>query len=263
MTQIFFLFLMICLSSLPAAAGTDYNEQILQLVETAPRGGGYNASNATILQLQKSILFSDQKLSVNPADAHPSFCSGATYVVFAEFISQLQNKKKLHLPAEALAELQVQNHDEQPDGVGVWGRWNADGPGTARLFYELKLGPNFLDLAQAKPGDFLKIFWNDKIGKGERGHSVIFLGQKKINGDLSICYWSSNIPEGMSEKCVSKAKTTHLLFSRLEHPENLAEVTKRVGSKTSTYKDDYLTSLGRRSSTPEEMCQKVGCLILP
>jgi hypothetical protein len=28
----------------------------------------------------------------------------------------------------------------QRDGAGIWGRWNANGPGTARLFYELGLG---------------------------------------------------------------------------------------------------------------------------
>lgn len=263
MTRLLFLSAVIFFNSLLAGASTDYNEQILRLVKSFPSGGGYNSNNATILQLQKSILFSDQKLSVDPTQAHPSFCSGATYDLFAKLIADLQSEKKIHLSPEVLSELQVQSHAEQPDGVGVWGRWNADGPGTARLFYELKLGPNFLDLAQARPGDFLKIFWNDKIGKDERGHSVIFLGQKQIDGETSICFWSSNVSVGMSEKCVSKKKMVRLLFSRLEHPENLSELTKKVGSKTSTYKDTYLISLGSVSSTQEEMCQKVGCLILP
>ena len=39
----------------------------------------------------------------------------------------------------------------QRDGQGVWGRWNANGPGTARLFTELRLGRNFTDFAEARP----------------------------------------------------------------------------------------------------------------
>jgi hypothetical protein len=65
----------------------------------------------------------------------------------------------------------------QGDGVGIWGRWNANGPGTARLFEELHLGKNFTSFEEARPGDFMKIFWNDNIGGTESGHSVIYLGR--------------------------------------------------------------------------------------
>ena len=90
----------------------------------------------------------------------------------------------------------------QRDGEGVWGRWNANGPGTARLFYEMKLGPNFSDFAQARPGDFMKIFWSTAVGRREHGHSVIFLGTEKVNGVDSVRFWSSNIGVGYSEKTV-------------------------------------------------------------
>jgi hypothetical protein len=63
----------------------------------------------------------------------------------------------------------------------------------------------------------------------------------------------------MGEKCSSRQKTKRLLFSRLEHPENLARLTQKVGSGTATYKDSYLMSLGQLSSSPEQMCQQVGC----
>jgi hypothetical protein len=66
-----------------------------------------------------------------------------------------------------------------PDGESLWGRWNANGPGTARLFYELGLGRNFTSFSAARPGDFLKIFWTDAVGKNENGHSVIFLGLER------------------------------------------------------------------------------------
>ena len=35
------------------------------------------------------------------------------------------------------------------------------------LFERLDLGTNFSSYDKAKPGDFLKIFWNDNIGKGD------------------------------------------------------------------------------------------------
>ena len=74
---------------------------------------------------------------------------------------------------------------DQRDGEGIWGRWNANGPGTARLFHELGLGSNFDNFDQAKPGDFMKIFWSRQVGKSEHGHSTIFLGME--NRSDAIC----------------------------------------------------------------------------
>ncbi len=88
---------------------------------------------------------------------------------------------------------------------------------TARLFYELGLGRNFTDIREARPGDFLKVFWTDAVGQNERGHSVIYLGTEIVDGQEMVKYWSSNKPDGMGTRSVSRKKIAWMLFSRLEH----------------------------------------------
>jgi hypothetical protein len=141
---------------------------------------------------------------------------------------------------------------DQHDGEGVWGRWNANGPGTARLFYELGLGRNFTDFAQARPGDFMKIFWNKNVGRRESGHSVIFLGLIAHPDGEYVRFWSSNLPGGYGEKEVPRAKVAAAIFSRLMNPENLS----RIHGVPAT--DAYLASLLRKKSSLAEATKKCG-----
>ena len=111
----------------------------------------------------------------------------------------------------------------QPDGVGVWGRWNANGPGTACLFHELGIGRNFSSFEEAKPGDFMKIFWSDAVGRREHGHSVIYLGKGLKDGIEMVRFWSSNIPNGYGEKSVPRTRIAKAIFSRLEYPAKIEQ----------------------------------------
>ena len=140
----------------------------------------------------------------------------------------------------------------QRDGEGIWGRWNANGPGTARLFYELGLGHNFTNFSDAQPGDFMKIFWNDEVGKLEHGHSVIYLGMEKRDGVDYVKFWSSNVPAGYGEKSVPRSKIVRAIFSRLEIPANLARVEQMPGL------DAYLYGLQTKRSSFAEVQQKCG-----
>jgi hypothetical protein len=134
------------------------------------------------------------------------------------------------------------------DGEGVWGRWNANGPGTPRLFHELGLGRNFTAFTDAKPGDFLKIFWTDEVGKSERGHSVIFLGLETKDGIERVRFWSSNKPDGYGEKSVPRQKIARAIFSRIESPERIGAIA------TLPERDSYLAGLlTRRSSFAEAL----------
>ena len=155
----------------------------------------------------------------------------------------------LRLDFGTLEQLMIRN---QRDGEGVWGRWNANGPGTARLFYELNLGKNFDDFSRALPGDFMKIFWSPEVGKLEHGHSVIFLGMEKKYGLDYVRFWSSNIPLGYGVKTVPRTKIIQAIFSRLETPGNLA----RINTIPAT--DTYLASLLRRRSNFAEARVKCG-----
>jgi hypothetical protein len=169
--------------------------------------------------------------------------------VFIRTIEQLRASGRLDLDLATLNQLMIR---DQRDGEGIWGRWNANGPGTARLFHELSLGRNFNNFADARPGDFMKIFWSNEVGKAERGHSVIFLGTENRQGVEYVRFWSSNIPSGYGEKSVPRTKIACAIFSRLEKPANLAG----IGSAPAV--DDYLASLLRKRSSFAEATHKCG-----
>ena len=66
---------------------------------------------------------------MTPSIARATYCSGATYLVFVQAIQKLLPVSGAEEPlAEALA---IRG---QPDGVGVWGRWNANGPALPVCF---------------------------------------------------------------------------------------------------------------------------------
>ena len=219
------------------------NRLILDSVRQMPAMGGYSPSTTANRALNQAVSDSKGTLRVDASHAMPSYCSGATYLVFLKTLAALQSYGTLPLTPGTVAALLPKG---QPDGTGIWGRWNANGPGTARLFHELELGSNFSDLSAALPGDFLKIFWNDGIGASEHGHSVIFLGVETKEGVPCVKFWSSNTPGGYGEKSVPRSKIHRMLFSRLKHPEN---INRPLSSRT----DSYLSSLVKRSSSPQEM----------
>lgn len=225
------------------------NPIIVGHVRNMPTGGRYAANRLALIQLQSSGDLVKGKFFHIPRAPYPSFCSGATYLIFVRTLEELRKRGVLKLNAETLDSLVIR---DQRDGEGIWGRWNANGPGTARLFHELNLGKNFTDYSQALPGDFLKIFWTNEIGKQERGHSVIFMGLEKKDGVEHVRFWSSNQPDGYGFKTVPKSTIKRAVFSRLEHPENL----NRSGKLPET--DAYLASLLNVRSTEKEMKEKCG-----
>ncbi|MFY9989377.1 MAG: hypothetical protein WAK31_31785 [Chthoniobacterales bacterium] len=220
----------------------DPNEVILKVIRSMPQGGGYSASNGAIARLSEAARIERGTLVLDPAIAKPSFCSEATYLVFLTALADLNNQAPITGPlAESLA---VKG---QPDGVGIWGRWNANGPGTACLFHELQLGDNFTDWNSAHPGDFMKIFWNTNVGRREHGHSAIYLGTTTQNGVEWVSFWSSNIPNGFGEKQVLKTKIASVIFSRLRYPERLQR-----NFATLPRRNSYLAGLLSRESSLAE-----------
>jgi hypothetical protein len=232
----------------PIPFHTDANQVILSLIPQMPKQGGYSASNAATANLEAAVRVSAGRLTINPQAAVPSYCSGATYLVFVQAVEKLNGGLPIASPlAEHLA---VRG---QPDGVGVWGRWNANGPGTACLFRELDLGTNFTSWSAAKPGDFMKIFWNPNVGRHEHGHSAIFLGTTEENGVEMVRFWSSNIPHGFGEKTVPKAKIASVIFSRLQNARNIQRALEMLSSRNT-----YLASLISKDSSLTEALQQSG-----
>ena len=180
---------------------------------------------------------------MTPAAARATYCSGATYLVFVQAIQRLLPDSRV---GERLAEaLAIRG---QPDGVGVWGRWNANGPGTACLFRELRLGHNFTSFDEARPGDFMKIFWTDAVGTREHGHSVIYLGRGPVNGVEMIRFWSSNKPGGYGEKEVPRSRIFHVIFSRLEAPSNIEGSVTLPHKERLSCRSDYKGVFDHRSA---------------
>jgi hypothetical protein len=220
----------------------DPNEVILQVIQTMPEGGGYSASNEANARLAEAARTVRGTLTLEPGIAKPSYCSGATYLVFLKTLAYMNNQAPITGPlADSLA------IKGQPDGVGIWGRWNANGPGTACLFHELQIGDNFTDWNQARRGDFMKIFWNSNVGRREHGHSAIYLGTSEENGVQYVRFWSSNIPNGFGQKQVPKTKIAYVIFSRLKYPERIERTFA-----TMPRKNGYLASLLSKDSSLAE-----------
>lgn len=254
----FFLFLA-AISSAPAQPASDvpfskplpvWNQAVLQAIREMPAKGIYKTDAAAVKGLVDSIRLRNGNLEIDPAGARPSFCSTATYLVFLQAIAQYLKTHSPDLSPQILESFLVRR---QPDGVGVWGCWNANGPGTARLFYLLGIGRNFTRLEHALPGDFLKVFWTEEIGSKERGHSVVFLGHEHDpSGKEFILYWSSNQPDGYGTARIPRGRIKRMLFSRLENPGGIAN------GKSVNLKDSYLAEMLNRPSMESEMWENTG-----
>ena len=186
------------------SGGPGFNARVLAAVRSMPSGGGYDGSDATKNLLHGACGVSDGRIEVDAKRAMPSFCSGATYLVLIDALGS---------GTEAL----VPEIDHQ-DGHGVFGRWNSNGPGSAKLVADLRAGRNFTAWDEAEPGDFLKIWWTDAIGGRERGHLVVYLG----HDDQRVRFWSSNQPGGYGTKSVPRSDCRRVLFTRITRPERFA-----------------------------------------
>jgi hypothetical protein len=230
----------------------DFNAIVLEQIRKMPEGGGYATTREAHQALNNSVAVSPPGLRIESSKAQPSYCSGATYLLFLKTLVAAE-KQGLCPPGTSSSEYLLPK--AMPDGVGIWGRWNANGPGTARLFHELGLGKNFTAWEQARPGDFLKIFWSTDVGKKERGHSVVFLGMETKDGVEHVRFWSSNKPGGYGEKSVPKSKVAAAIFSRLENPLNIQHAAAMPK------KDAYLASLLTHESSLSEALQKSGVTV--
>ena len=242
------IILSLLLSLSAFAAPTDYNQMVLDAIASMPKGGGFSRGQDGEEAIKRGAYYENGTIVVTPQNATPSYCTGASYLVFLKVIVELQ-KRGLGLSPDALKAMLMTG---QPDGTDVWGRWNSNGPGTSRLFFELGLGKNFLDWKQAKAGDFMKIFWNNHVGKLERGHSVVYLGTELKNGVEMVRFYSSDPPVGFGSRSVEKSTIIRAVFSRLTNPKGLESILVVPRS------DPYLASLLTYESNWNELLEKIG-----
>ncbi len=276
--RLFFAAPLACFSLFYSAQAADLNDLIVRSISEMPAGGAYakyqkSQPGREFEQLYQTVSdlnaaigvgLGAKKLKIEPQKAGQySFCSSATYLLFLEVLETLQREGGLKLPASVNRELADAGDKTavihgKLDGIGLFGHWNADGPGTAVLFERLDLGDNFSNIADAKPGDFLKIWWNESIGKGERGHLVVYLGTNADGSQVQV--WSSNMDNtdgshGYGTMWVERTRIKRALFSRLQRPENLS---KWASFSEDEKKSQYLIGIRKTPSTGAEMLRVTG-----
>lgn len=225
------------------------NQRVISAINAMPKGGGYSTRAVAHNSLSHSIKVQGNELNLSPRVARPSYCSGATYLVLLEMVRAAQERGDFQLSQQEALALRMTG---QADGVNAWGRWNANGPGAAKIIHDLKIGYNFESYAKARPGDFMKMFWTDEIGKYERGHLVVYLGSYQHNGIEYVRFWSSNQPKGYGMKSVPKSSIKWAIFSRITKLENI----KRVDSLPRT--DQFLADMLTKKFTRAQVRRKVG-----
>lgn len=228
-----------CANSSGEAVALDFHSEVLAATSLLPSGGGYDVSDETKNLLVGSSRATSSGLSFNLAEARPSFCSSATYLVFL-----LATEQTIE-PKGAFARTLTVSPNQQ-DGHGIFGRWNANGPGCAKLVADLDCGINFDSWDKAKRGDFLKIWWTADIGKKERGHHVVYLSH---DAD-SVTFWSSNQPNGYGRKTVPRSQCRRVLFTRITQPGNIARATSLPEV------DPWLAAMLTRDFTWAEVVQR-------
>jgi hypothetical protein len=236
------------------ATAEDWNAVVLSAIRKMPAGGGYAVTSDAGRRFRGAVKPANGRLVVTAKSAVPSYCSSATYLLLLEVVNESARRGAVQLDDACIT---AWLPDTLPDGHGIWGRWNANGPGAAMLFDELGVGENFTSADAARSGDFLKIFWNDAVGKKERGHLVVYLGTEERTDGKWIRFWSSNKPDGYGEKAVHESKIARMLFSRLTNPAGFANAAKLPT------KQPYLAGLLETESSFREACSKVNATELP
>ncbi len=239
----------------PLLFAGDFNSYILRAVAEMPSGGGYASDRAAEIRLARRGVVWDERgksLVISPQGASPTFCSAACYMVLLRAMRTWEREEHRALSAELWRALRVE--ETHPDGTLSWGRFNANGPGCAVWVHDLRAGVNFSSLSLARPGDFLKFFFTEQLGAGERGHLVVFMGTEQRDGELCIRFWSSNKPDGYGSRSVPLRSMHHLIFTRITEPYRIQNALRLPPF------DPWLGSLLHSPTDWETACRRCGII---
>ena len=235
-------------SAVPSGAASWYQALRTGLSQFR-NGGGYETSREAMQALAEKACRWDPRTR-RPVfllrNATPSFCSSACYLLLLKSLQIWDSAQPRPVISER-AWLALIPRFGQHDGEGPWGWANANGPGLAVLVHRLGAGINFEDWRKARPGDFMKIFWTDRIGRRESGHLTVLV---KDGGD-QVTFWSSNIPDGYGARTVPKSRIRRVIFTRITRPERF-NLAPSVGSHP------WLSSLLRQEVGMKEVRRHSG-----
>lgn len=269
----------------PMCAGVDYNAMILDIIAGLASGGGYSRTASQVaLPTVTSHNIGGGRWEMRVYDGHPSYCTSATYSVFAHLVAVLHNAGSIKLAPVQLRALSIMRTmpggRARQDGEGPFAIFNANGAGVAALLKHTGTGFSFRDdsLAYARPGDFLKIFWNNNVGATESGHQVVYTGRRQVSGRDMVCFWSSQrqgkkkregrkealyfpaaeggeVKDGYGEVCRPRSDIKEMIFSRVTCMEHLAAGLANMGAKAAArgglpdlFVDEYLRTISSQSS---------------
>lgn len=282
-----------------ACSGVDYNAMILDIIKGLPSGGGYSRDGSFQLPTITAHNIGGGRWEMRAYDGFPSHCTSAAYAVYARLVAVLQNSGRIDLSADQIAALGAKNR--MPDGTtlidgqGAFQIFNANGAGVAAFLKHTGTGMSFRDdkLSYARPGDFLKLFWNENVGASEKGHQVIYTGHRVTNGREMICFWGSQrqnkkkrsggtealyfpaqagseVHDGYGEVCRPRSDVKEMIFSRVTCMEHLASGLEDMREKALArsgapfpFVDDYLVSLIKKSSDHATLDRTYGILPAP
>lgn len=228
-TVAFFLMLLVAACAVHAQNRVNWRWQrtVIAAIDKFPHRGGYYTGgrpNDTFLKTTWRGLHDayrmqpdDARPRFDPMQAQPSFCSSATYAVLIQALLDYDKNGAISPQAWRNMKPYVGIKDAlnpdglaQDDGVGFWGRCNANGPSLGVLVHELDAGFSITAFRGAKNdtvkeapteryltdeewrahpiwrlavrGDLMKIFWNRNESRGHDGGAIV--GYDGVKGHL-------------------------------------------------------------------------------
>jgi hypothetical protein len=281
----------------PLCRGVDYNAMILDIIRGIPTGGGYSLRSRTVeMPTITSHNIGGGHWEMRVYDGRPSHCTGATYGVYAHLVALLHNSGAIHLSPDQLRSLAVlktmPDGTARVDGEGPFAIFNSNGAGAAALLKHTGTGFSFRDdkLIYARPGDFVKLFWNENVGSNERGHQAIYTGRRTVAGRNMVCFWSSQhqrrkrrgghtealyfpasetgkVKNGYGEVCRPRSDIKEMVFSRVTCMEHLAAGLEEMAAKAAArggtpdlFVDKYLYRIRTKPSDHATLDRKYAIL---
>lgn len=204
----------------------EWQATLLAAIDSFPAYGGYYTGGKPTADYPKTAWqalneafvmgVDDERPYFDCQKAQPSFCSIATYAVLVKALTMWDKDGRISReawrnmkPYVGIADALNPDGLGQDDGVGFWGRANANGPSMGVLVRELRAGFSMSAYRGAKseqnrerpreryltdeewcndpiwnkmkPGDILKIFW-DKNGRDKPSDCGAIIGYDGVKG---------------------------------------------------------------------------------
>ena len=202
------------------------NHLVLQAVDRvqgqAPDGGGYfTGVHANPPESPVGFPLALGPVLLNPSRKRStSFCTGASYSAFIGAMN-LWTRGFLEISPDRLEALKMEEPDggRREDGVKFWGRWNADDFGVYYALVPYSGMGTPVKPEDARAGDFMTIGW-----KGERSHSVVFLGwyRDREAGESMIVWSSQESTNGVGDYLIPLSRVHGVKIVRLTNPAAIA-----------------------------------------